>query len=364
MEHAVTVAENVHWLGVNDMETELFEAMWPLPGGISYNSYLVTAGKTALVDAVKTPYFPLLCSRLDRMLAGKKLDYLVINHIEPDHAGPIGLLAARYPGLQIVGNKRTMELLKKYHAIDSGTLLVEDGGTLDLDGRTLRFIVTPMVHWPETMMTYDEKERLLFSGDMFGGYGALGGAVFDDEMEAAGREGETLRYFTNVFGSVSTMVQKAMVKLREIEVAVVAPSHGPVWRKEPRTVMGWYDRWSRQETENSAVVIYGSMYQNTKTMAEAVARAMAEEGVGDIRLHDVSRSHPSYILADAWTSRALLLGSATYNVHLFPPMQNLVSLFGHKKMRVASQASSAPAAGAAAPSRNCKLSPKTTSGPR
>jgi flavorubredoxin len=327
------VAENIFWLGVNDLETELFEAMWPIPDGISYNSYLITEGRTALVDAVKTPYFPAFCRRLDEHLDGRNLDYLIVNHLEPDHAGPIGLIAERYPGVRIVGNKRTMDLLRRYHAIENGTHLVADGDTLDLEGRKLHFLVTPMVHWPETMMTWDEKDRILFSCDMFGGFGSLAGGIFDDEIQGPSRERGTLRYFTNVFGSVSTMVQKAFGRLAKVDVAVVAPSHGPVWRKDPDLPMNWYERWSRQVTEPCATVVYGSMYQNTKTMAEAVARAMAEGGVGEITLHDVSRVHPSYILADAWKSRALLLGSATYNVHLFPPMQNLVNLFSHKKMK-------------------------------
>jgi flavorubredoxin len=332
MDQPVSVGENIFWVGVNDRETDLFESLWPLPRGIAYNSYLIAGERTALVDTVKGAWYGELREKIRRLLEGKPLDYLIINHIEPDHAGSLGPVLREFPGVKIVGNKRTMDLLDKYHGIREGTLLIADGDTLDLGHHTLRFLVTPMVHWPETMMTFVEEDGTLFSGDVFGGYGALEGGIFDGDSAGPGRRDETLRYYSNVIGTYSSMVQKALARVAEVEVKTIAPAHGPLWRENPGTVVGWYDRWSRQETEQGVVVVYGSMYGNTGRMAEAAARSLAREGVEQVRVHDASRSHPSFLIADIWRFGGVILGSATYNMHLFPRMGNLVELLLQKKV--------------------------------
>ena len=331
MSRCVAIREGIHWVGVNDRESDLFEALWPLPGGISYNSALVVDEKVALIDAVRTPFVPELLEKV-RGLAPGGLDYLVINHIEPDHAGALGVLLDLFPRMRIAGNARTMDLLAAYHGIVGRTLALADGDVLDLGRRRLRVLLTPMVHWPETMMTFEETERVLFSGDVFGGYGALATGVAVAGLEPHQLEAESRRYYANVLGKYSGMVRKALERVDAVDPAVLMPSHGPAWDGNTDIVRGWYERWSSYKAEEGAVIAYASMYQNTKRMAESVAEGCADAGVGRISLHDVSRTHPSYILADLWRCGALALGSPTYNTELFPAMAHLVRLVRNKRM--------------------------------
>jgi flavorubredoxin len=323
---AVPVIEDIFWVGVNDRKTDLFEALWPLPHGISYNAYLIRDEKTALVDAVKKNYSDEFAEDLRALLGnGQKIDYLIINHIEPDHSGAIDSLLSRYPDLCVVGNEKTLHLLKEFYRFPVKTLLVKDRETLSLGKHTLEFFVTPMVHWPETMMTYDQTSKTLFSGDVFGGFGTLENGIFDDEVNLGFFAEETRRYFSNVLAKYSVPFQKALSKIEKLETNAIAPAHGPVYRKDPKFIRDLYGRWSRQETEKGAVIVYASMYENTKKMAEAVARGLAENGVKEIRLHDVSRTHLSFILSDIWRFRALVLAACTYNMRLFPTMELLMN---------------------------------------
>jgi flavorubredoxin len=331
MDRPVALGRDVFWIGVNDRETDLFEALWPLPHGVSYNSYLVLDEKTALVDTVKKSYFDEYLARVRSVLPeGKKIDYLIINHIEPDHSGCLKSILREFPGITLVGNRWTLQFLAQYHGITEQARLVADGDVVDLGGRKLHLALTPMVHWPETMMTFEPEEKILFTGDVFGGYGALEGSIFDDEMDATARQDETRRYFANVLGKYSSMIRKALARVEKTGAKVLAPSHGPVWRGDPGRVFGWYDRWSSHEAEEGAVVVYGSMYENTKKMAEAVESGLAGGGAESIAVHDASRSHLSYILSDVWRYRGVALGSATYNTKLFPLVGSLVSLLREK----------------------------------
>jgi flavorubredoxin len=234
--------------------------------------------------------------------------------------------------MRIAGNARTLELLAAYHGIVGRTLALADGEVLELGRRRLRVLLTPMVHWPETMMTFEESERVLFTGDVFGGYGAPGAGFADAEREPERLEPESRRYYANVLGKYSGMVRKALERVDGADPAVLMPSHGPLWERNAGVVRGWYERWSRYEAEAGVVIAYASMYQNTKRMAESVAEGCAEAGVWPIALHDVSRTHPSYILADLWRYGALALGSPTYNTELFPAMAHLVRLIRNKRM--------------------------------
>lgn len=334
MDRPVALGRDIFWMGVNDRETDLFEALWPLPHGVSYNSYLVLDEKTALIDTVRKSYFNEYLAGIRSVLPpGGKLDYLVINHIEPDHSGCLKSILKEFPGLTIIGNRWTLQFLEQYHGITEQTRLVTDGDVIDLGGRKLHLTLTPMVHWPETMMTFEPEDKILFTGDVFGGYGALEGSIFDDEMDAGAGEDETRRYFANVLGKYSSMIRKALVRVEQLDANVFAPSHGPVWRGDPARVYRWYDRWSSHEAEEGAVVVYGSMYENTKRMAEAVERGLGEGGVKQIAVHDVSRSHLSYILSDIWRYGGAVLGSPTYNTKLFPLMASLVSLLREKNIR-------------------------------
>ena len=320
MDGTIAVTSDVRWLGVNDHDTELFEAIWPLPQGVCYNSYLMIDEKITLIDTVKGNYFGQFLEKLRRDLPeGRSVDYLVVNHMEPDHSGSLGVLLELYPGMRIIGNKKTADLLNNFYGITDNIRVVADGDTLDTGRHKLRFFTTPMVHWPESMVTYDHTDRVLFSSDIFGGFGVLSGGIFDDEVNLGHFEDEILRYFSNIVGKYSTMAQKAIRRLDGIEIAVIAPAHGPVFRKNPRYIVDLYDRWSRYEGEDGAVVAYASMYRNTEKMAEAVARSLAVEGICCVRLHNVSKTHLSYLIRDT--------------AKLFPLMDLFVRHLDHRMMQ-------------------------------
>lgn len=333
MDTPIPIVDNIFWVGVNDLETHLFEAIWPLPQGVCYNSYIINDERVALIDTVKRGFLPQLVDKIKSVLKDKKsVDYLIINHMEPDHSGSVKILQEIFPDMQIVGNRKTADFVKGYFGIEN-TMIVEDGDTLDLGGRTLKFFLTPMVHWPETMMSYDEKNKVLFSGDAFGGFGTLNGGIFDDEVDLHYFEDETLRYFSNIVAKYSSMVQKAMAKLKDLEIRVIAATHGPIFRKSPSFIVDMYDRWSRQETEKGVTIVYASMYGHTQIMAESVARALAEQGVEKVRLHNISKTHLSHVLTDAWRFKGLILGSCTYNTRLFPLMEPLINTLENDRIK-------------------------------
>lgn len=325
MNSAIPVTEGIYWTGVNDRRTELFERLWPIPRGIAYNSYLIMDEKTALVDTVKAPF---AIDYLDGMRSvlkeGRGIDYLVINHMEPDHSGAVRVLRQVFPQMQIVGNKRTVEFLKGFYGVTENIRTVADGESLDLGRHSLSFHLTPMVHWPETMMTYDRASGMLFSGDAFGSFGTLDGGIFDDELDIGSYADETLRYYSNIIGKYAAMVLKAIEKVKPLGIKIVGSTHGPVLRKDPLRVVNDYERWSRQDTEAGVVVAFASMYGNTEKMADHVARAAAENGAGKVVVHDLSKTHVSYVIRDMWRFKGLVLGSCTYNLRLFPLMEHFV----------------------------------------
>jgi flavorubredoxin len=324
MNSPIAISEDIFWIGVNDFETELFEAIWPLPQGISYNTYMINDEKVVLIDTLKKAYLPQFIDKIKAILKnGKNVDYLVVNHMEPDH-----------PDMQILGNKKTVDFIKGFYDIDETHIkVVADGDTLELGKHTLQFFLTPMVHWPETMMTYEKRNKVLFSGDAFGGFGTLNGGIFDDEVDLNYFENEILRYFSNIVGKYSAMVQKALARLKDLDVRTIASTHGPIFRKDPSYIVNLYDRWSRQESEKGVVIVYASMYGHTQVMAESIARALAMEGVDRIRLHNISRSHMSYVITDVWRFKSLIFGSCTYNTKLFPPMEMLVRTLENDKLK-------------------------------
>ena len=324
------VSKNIHLITVNDRRKQLFENMWPIPNGVSYNCYLVVDEKTALLDTVEFGASTMFEAEVDVLLNGKTLDYLIINHMEPDHSGEIQNVLARYPDLTVVGNDKTFKIFESYYGEVKNKLVVKDGDTLCLGEKTLKFVLTPWVHWPETMMTYDINSATLFSGDAFGTFGTLDGCYFDDEMDAVAKyEDEMRRYYSNIVGKYSNMVQKAFAKLEGVEVKAICALHGPVWRKNPETVLALYDKWSKMEGEDGVVVAYASMYGATAYMADYMARKLAENGVRNIITHDVSKTHISYLISDMWKYKAIVLGSCAYNTAMFPTMENLVNKMGH-----------------------------------
>ncbi|MDO5717500.1 MAG: FprA family A-type flavoprotein [Tissierellia bacterium] len=323
---SVQINDFLHYVGVNDRDTGLFENLWPLTNGVSYNSYLITAEKTALLDTVKISKLSDFKSKLQAALQGRDLDYLVIHHMEPDHSGAISTIMDLYPNVQLVGNKRTIGFLNDFYGITENIIEVKDKDSLDLGDRSLEFYTTPMVHWPESMVSYEPKSKILFSQDAFGGFGALDGTIFDDEINMDFYSSEIRRYFSNIVGKFSKPIQSALKKLSGLEISMVCPVHGPVWRKNPEKIIELYDKWSKHEVKDGVVVVYASMYGNTQKMAEIVARELAEQGIKNIKVFDVSKTHESYILNEIWEYKGLILGSCTYNNYMFPMMTQLVNV--------------------------------------
>lgn len=319
------IADKIYYVGVNDRQKALFENLWPLPAGVSYNSYLIADEKTALIDTVDVCYSDVFLKQIDRALGGRPLDYLIVGHMEPDHAGSIRLLREQYPGVRIVGNVKTFGMLQGYHGIDAGLHEVKEGDSLDLGGRKLTFYTAPMVHWPEVMFTYDPKEKVLFSADAFGTYGTLDGAVVDTEMDTARYWSEMERYYANIVGKYGSPVQKALQKLAGVEIRMICSTHGPVWKEQVARAVGVYDRFSRYEGAEGVTLIYGSMYGNTEQMAEAVACGLSDGGVREIAMHNVSKTHASYILRDVFRYRGVIVGSPTYSNQLFPEVASLLA---------------------------------------
>ena len=330
----IKIQENLYYLGVNDRQTEYFENMWPLPYGVAYNSYLLTGEKTCLMDTVKVSKSDEFVDSVKAILKDRKLDYLVIHHIEPDHSGSIPQILDLYPDLKIVGNKKTRSMLNDYYEIDSDHFIeVGEGDELDLGDRKLTFYLTAMVHWPESMVSYDAENKILFSQDIFGGFGTNDGAIFDDELDYDLRRTEFRRYYTNIVGKYSQMAVRAINKLSSLEIETICPVHGCIWRKQPSRIVEDYTKWATYEVNEGVVIAYASMYGNTELMADQLARYLADEGVRNIEVFDVSKTHESYILSNCWEKKSLVLGSCTYNNTVYPVMNNLLNILKMQKLK-------------------------------
>ena len=319
------VAKEIYYVGVNDRQKALFENLWPLPGGVSYNSYLIVDDKTVLVDTVDICYSDLFFKRVAKLLNGRKLDYLVVDHMEPDHAGSIRLLRQIYPDVKIIGNKQTFGMLAGYHGITDGLHEVKEGDTLDLGHHKLSFYMAPMVHWPEVMVTYEETEKVLFSADAFGTFGTLDGGVLDTDMDTDRFWSEMTRYYANIVGKYGGPVQRALKKLSGLDIQTICSTHGPVWTRQSGDVIALYDRLSRYEGLDGVTIVYGSMYGHTEQMAEDIATALSDGGVRHIAMHNVSKSHGSYILRDVFNYRGLIVGCPTYSGQLYPEVEMVLS---------------------------------------
>lgn len=330
MQYSIEVASGIHWLGTNDRRKHRFENLWPLPSGVSYNSYLITDEKSALMDTIEMGTDGSYLDKIDSLLGGRELDYLVINHMEPDHSGEIGTIVLRYPNVTIVGNAKTFGILKAYYGeLTQNLLEVKEGDTLSLGNHTLKFVMTPWVHWPETMMTYEASEQVLFSADAFGTFGTLDGGILDKHIKFEYYEDEMRRYYSNIVGKYGNMVQKALAKLNGVPVKTICSLHGPVWQRNAEKVISLYDKWSRCEADPAVVVVYASMYGNGAKMADYIANVIAQEGVDDIRVYDVSKTHYSYLISEIWRCKGVMLGSCAYNTEMFPLMEHLCTEMLH-----------------------------------
>ncbi|WP_019133920.1 FprA family A-type flavoprotein [Kallipyga massiliensis] len=332
---AIPINDYLTYLGVNDRDTQLFENQWPLPYGVSYNAFLIKDEKNCLMDTVKVTEVDQFLACLKDGLDGGDLDYIVVHHVEPDHSSALSIVRALYPKAKLVGNKKTFEFLKNFYQIDDeDQIVVDDGESLNLGKRTLTFYKTPMVHWPESMVSFIEEDGILFSQDIFGTYGALDGAIFDDEVSRRSHYAEeTARYYVNIVSKYNMMAGNALKKLGGLDIRMICPDHGPIWREKPADVLKLYQNLTEFKVESSITIVYGSMYGNTQAMAEIVARELAEEGIKDIKLFDVSKTDASTIQTECWKSRGIILGSCTYDKKLFPPMKHLVGLLDENKMK-------------------------------
>jgi flavorubredoxin len=340
-------------VGGNDRRLALFENMFPLPNGVAYNSYLILDEKVALMDTVDSSITRQFFENIEHVLGGRAVDYLVVNHMEPDHCANIGELCRRFPQMKIVGNQKTFQMIRQFYDFDieSSVLEVRESDTLELGGHRLRFFFAPMVHWPEVMFTYEEREGLLFTADAFGSFGALPGDFFSDELDFEGAFlDEARRYYTNIVGKYGAQVQAALKKVSGVEIRMLCPLHGPVWRKNLDYILAKYDLWSRYAPEKQGVVLaYASMYGNTENAVAVIAGRLAEKGVQDMRVYDVSKTHASYIIADAFRYSHLVLASPTYNAGLYFGMEALLRDMAalnlqHRKVALVGNGSWAPAA--------------------
>ncbi len=327
------LCDSLYYVGVNDRHKALFEGLWPLPAGVSYNSYLLVDQQVALVDTVDAAFFPQFLAHIREILGARPIDYLIINHMEPDHSGSIDLIRTYYPDLTIVGNKKTLEMVTGYYGPAPKTLIVADGDKLSLGTHELTFALIPMVHWPETMVTFDSATGTLFSGDAFGCYGALDGGVTDRQLDVHAFWGEMRRYYANIVGKYGVPVQRAIQKLKGLDLRRLCPTHGPVWEEQLQRVVETYDRLSRYEAEPGLVVAYGSMYGNTEAMAEAVAQGAVEAGLRRVVVRDCSEISLSQLLADVFRYRGLVVGSPTYNGALHPAVEALLTAIAARDVK-------------------------------
>lgn len=318
------IAKDIFYVGVNDRQKHKFENMLPLPYGVSYNSYLIVDEKTALIDTVDISFGDIFIEKIQSQLKDKPLDYLIINHMEPDHSGSIKLIRKYYPDMVIVGNNKTLSMVEGYYGVTEKMLEIKDGEILSLGAHQLQFHITPMVHWPETMMTYDINYKVLFSGDAFGCFGTLDGTVLDSGMNINKYWDEMIRYYANIVGKYGNPVQKALKKLTPLDFKLICSTHGPVWKEYISEVVDMYDQMSRYHAEQGVVIVYGSMYGNTELMAETVAQGLAESGIENIIIHNVSKSDPSDILRDIFKYNGLIVGSPTYCNELYPEVESLL----------------------------------------
>ena len=319
------ISNKVHYVGTNDRKKHLFENNWPLPYGVSYNSYLIADEHTALIDTIEYGSNPDYLRDIDLILEGRPLEYLIVNHLEPDHSSMIGEVLRAYPSVKIVSNCKTFQLLQNYYPLRQENIFqIKEGDVLELGYHKLTFVLVPWVHWPETMVTYDTTDQILFSCDAFGSFGALDGGIFDDTVNfELFYENEMRRYYSNIVGKWSNMVQKAFAKLAGVPIKFICPSHGVIWRENPGKVLALYDKWSKYEAQEGFLVCYASMYGNTEKFAEAIARKLSEKGIKEIRVIDVSKTHVSYILSDICKYKGLVLGSCAYNCEMHPMMAML-----------------------------------------
>src|SRR5574344_1098976 len=348
------VVQDTYYVGASDRRLKLFENIYPLENGMSYNSYLIMDEKTCLMDTVDKSVEDIFVKKVSEVLENRKLDYLVINHMEPDHSYTTMTILRLHPEVTVVIDDKALTMFKNYNDgfEPKNLLIVKEGDTLCLGKHTLAFVETPMVHWPEVMMTYDTLSKTLFSADAFGTFAALNGNLFAHEVNFEHEYlDESRRYYTNIVGKYGTQVQAILKKASTVEIETICPLHGPIWRQDINYLISLYDKWSRYEPEvNGVLIVYGSIYGNTEEVANLIADSLALEGIKNIKMYDVSKTDKSYLVAEAFKYSHFVICSSTYNMGIFTPMEEfLLDLKYHnlqnRKIAVVENGSWAPNSG-------------------
>ena len=324
------ITEDLYWVGANDHRLHLFENIHPIPQGVSYNAYLLLDQETVLFDTVDWSAYRQLVENMDYVLGDRPLDWLLINHMEPDHGASIEQILLRYPNVKIISTEKAYMLMRQFgfHPDDHECITVAEGDTHCFGNHTVTFVAAPMVHWPEAMVTFDTTNGVLFSADAFGSFIALDGKLFADEVDFD-RDwwDEARRYLTNIVGKYGPHIQLLLKKAGGIldQIKYVCPLHGPVWRENLGYLVEKYDKWSRYEPEEQGVMIaYASMYGNTESAAQALAGKLCEKGCTNVAVYDVSNTHVSYLISEAFKYSHIVLASVTYNLGIYPVMHNFL----------------------------------------
>lgn len=322
------IVDDIFWIGGSDRKLAKFENIFPIPRGVSYNSYIIMDEKTVLMDTVDHAISREFIDNLTYVLNGRPLDYVVVNHMEPDHCAVIGDLLLRYPNAKVIGNAKTFQMINQFfEGLNYESIVVKEGDTFDTGHHTLTFVMAPMVHWPEAMVTFDQTTGVLFSADAFGTFGALDGTIFADEVNFD-RDwlDEARRYYTNIVGKYGVQVQAVLKKAAAIDIKVICPLHGPIWREDLGYILDKYNKWSKYEPEEKGVMIaYASMYGNTENMANVLANTLAEKGVKNIRVYDVSHTDVSQLISESFKYSNIVLASPTYNGEMYPVMKSFIT---------------------------------------
>ena len=327
MYKSTKIKDDIVWIGVNDRKIEKWESHIPLDFGVTYNSYVILDEKICIIDGVEEGENGDFFRKLEATIGDRQVDYIIINHVEPDHSGSIKSLLKMYPNIKVVGNAKSISILKllDIDIPNDRAVVVKEKDVLDLGKHKLTFYLMPMVHWPESMATYDTTDKILFSNDAFGSFGALDGAIFNDEANLNIFENEMRRYYSNIVGKLGAPVNAILKKLSSVEISCICPSHGLIWRKYIKEIIERYQKWANMEpTKEGVVIVYGSMYGHTAEMAEVLGRELGNRGIKDVIIYDSSKTDHSYIFSTIWKYKALILGSCAHNNDIYPKMEPLL----------------------------------------
>ncbi len=336
MHNTRKIHDDIYWLGANDRRIEKFENTYTVPNGMSYNNYLILDEMTCLVDGIDTAVSNQFLENLLYVLEDRNLDFMIVNHMEPDHCAMIPELVKMYPGMQIVATVQAFKMMNQFYHLDlqGRTIVVKENDQLALGKHTLQFFMAPMVHWPEVMVTYDTSDKVLFSADIFGSYGAMSGNIFADEIDWQHTfKDECRRYYACIVGKYGMQASAVLKKLEKLEIGMICPLHAHIWRKDFDQILDLYKHWTSYTPEEKQVVIYyGSVYNNTANAADILAVKLAEKGITNIQVYDTSKSDLSYMLASAFKAHTLVFAAATYNADVFDSIQALLTEIQHHNL--------------------------------